>query len=96
MDVIHEVLQVCIDRGLRVNGGLLVGQQVVELHNADGNDFLLLGAADGFLQDGVLKDLVSDHRYEVVLLGYIPPVVTVQTCISVVTQRLHIYSYFEH
>ena len=43
MDVMHEVLQVDIDAGLRVNCQLLARQLVVELHNADRDGLVLLG-----------------------------------------------------
>ena len=43
MNVEHQVLQICVNARQRVNRGLLIGNQVVELHNTDRYCLQLLG-----------------------------------------------------
>ena len=77
MDVEHEVLQVGVHARLRVDGRLLVRQQVVELHDADGDSFILLRLEHHLLQCSVLDHLVCYNRGEVPRLCHIPPVIAV-------------------
>ena len=42
MDIEHQVLEICVDAGLRIDRRLLVRQQVVELDDADRDGFELL------------------------------------------------------
>ena len=89
MDVEHQILQVGVDTGLRVNGGLLISKQVVELDNADGDGFKLLGLEHDLFEHGVLDYLVGHDGCEVARLRNVPPVIAVQRRIQVVPQTLH-------
>lgn len=88
MDVEHQVLQVSVNTCLCVNGRLLVGEQVVELHNADRDGFELLRFEHDLFEHWVLNHLVGHDCREVTRLSHIPPVVAVQRSIQVVSQTL--------
>ena len=60
MDIEHQVLEICVDAGLRIDRRLLVRQQVVELDDADRDGFELLSLEHNLLENGVLDDLVGD------------------------------------
>jgi len=64
--LVHQVFQVGVDRCLRINSGLLVGKQVIELDNANRDDFLFLRSTNSFFQNRVLDYLVCQHSYEMV------------------------------
>ena len=66
MDVEHQVLEVSVHRCLRVNRGLLISQQMVELTNSYRDDLLLLSTDNRLLKNWVFQDLVSNYRDEVV------------------------------
>lgn len=88
VDVEHQVLQVSVDTCLRINGGLLIRQQVVELHNANRDGLVLLRLEHNLFQDGVLDDLVGDNQREVACFSHVPPVVAVERGVQVVAQAL--------
>jgi len=88
MDVVHEILEVSVDTRLRINCGLLIGQQVVELHNSDGNCFELLSLVHHLFQNGILDHLVCHDGCEMSRLSHVPPIVAVQRCIQIVAQAL--------
>ena len=88
MDVEHQVLQVGVDTCLRINCGLLVSQQVIELYNADRNRFKLLSFEHDLLQDWVFNHLVSYDSCEMASFCNIPPVITVERSIQVVSKTL--------
>lgn len=75
VDVKHQVLQVCVDGGLSVDRGLLIGQQVVELDDANRNHSVLLRPCDHSSQEGVLHDLMSDRCDKVIALCHVPPII---------------------
>lgn len=85
MNVEHQVLQVGVYTRLRVDRRLLVRQQVVELHDTNSDDFLLLRFEHLMFQYGVFDDLVGDDGCELARLRHIPPVVTVERCVQVVS-----------
>ena len=90
MDVEHQVLEICVDAGLRIDRRLLVRQQVVELDDADRDGFELLSLEHDLLENGVLNDLVGDDRGEMAGLSDIPPVITVERGIEVVAETLYV------
>ena len=85
MDVEHEVLQVSVHARLCVDRCLLIGQQVVELHDADRNCFILLRLEHNLLQRGILDHLVGNDRRKVSRLRDIPPIVAVKRSVQVVS-----------
>ena len=90
MDIEHQVLEICVDAGLRIDRRLLVRQQVVELDDADRDGFELLSLEHNLLENGVLDDLVGDDRGEMAGLSDIPPVITVERGIEVVAETLYV------
>ena len=88
MDVVHEILEVRIDTRLRINSGLFIGQQVIELHYSNGNCFEFLSFIHHLFQNRILDDLVCHNSCEMSRLSHIPPVITVQRCIQIVAQAL--------
>ena len=90
MDIEHQVLEICVDAGLRIDCRLLVRQQVVELDDSDRDGFELLSLEHDLLENGVLDDLVGDDRGEMPGLSDIPPVITVERGIEVVAETLYV------
>ena len=77
MDVEHEVLQIGVHTRLVINRGLLISQQVVELHDANGYGFILLSLHHLVLENGILDDLVCNECRQLTCVCHIPPIVTV-------------------
>ena len=77
MDVVHQILQVCVHARLRINSRLLVCKQVVELNDANRYGFKLLSLEHELLQDWVLDHLVSHNCRKVSSFCHIPPIITV-------------------
>ena len=88
MDVKHEILEVCVYTCLIVNRCLFICKKVVELHNSNCNCLILLSLHHFMLEDGVFDDLESYNGGELSSLSDIPPVVTVQGGIQIVSQTL--------
>ena len=88
MNVEHQVLQIGVNARQRVNRGLLIGNQVVELHNTDRYCLQLLGFNHDLLYKRVLNHLVCHNHRKVAGFSHIPPVVTEQRRVCIVTQAL--------
>lgn len=61
---------------------------MVKLDNSDGDSLKLLCFQHHLLEDRVLDDLVGDNRGEMARFSHIPPVITVEGRIQVVSQAL--------
>jgi len=61
---------------------------MVEMHNADGDSFVLLDFIKDLLKVHVLDDLGSDDEGKVSNLSDIPPVIAVERSVDVVSQTL--------
>ena len=78
MDVEHQVLQVGVDACLGVDRSLLIGQEVVELDDADRDRFELLRFQHDLLEHRVFNDLVGDYGCKVTCLRDVPPIIAVE------------------
>ena len=85
MDVEHEILQVSVHARLCVDRCLLISQQVVELHDTNGDSFIFLRLEHNLLQRGILDHLVGNDRRKVPSLSDVPPIVTVEGRVQVVS-----------
>ena len=84
MYVEHQVLKVCIDTCLSINGCLLIGQEVVELYDSNCYCFKLLSFEHDLLKHRVFDDLVSDYSCKMASFRHVPPIVTIKRSIAVV------------
>ena len=81
MNVEHKILQVGVNAGLCVYGGLFIRQQVVKLDDAYRNGLKLLGLEHHLFQTWILYDLIGDDRSEMTRFSNVPPVITVERCV---------------
>ena len=89
LDLEHEILQVRVHTRLRVDRILLICKKVVELHNTDRNGLEFLSAEECISQVGVFQHLVGDDGRNMSSFCDIPPVITIERGIQVVTETLH-------
>ena len=92
MYVEHQVLKVCIDTCLSINGCLLIGQEVVELYDSNCYCFKLLSFEHDLLKYRVFDDLVSDYSCKMSSFRHVPPIITIKRSIAVVPQALQMKS----
>ena len=88
MDLEHEVLQVGVHARLRIDGVLLVGQQMVELDDADRDGLQFLRSEKGLSEVGVFQHLVGDDGGNMASFCDIPPVIAVEGGVQVVSETL--------
>ena len=91
MDLEHEVLQVGVHTRLRIDGVLLVGQQMVELDDAYRYGLQFLRAEERLSKVAVFQHLVGDDGGDVASFCDIPPVITVKRSVKVVSETLDKY-----
>ena len=91
LDLEHEVLQVGVHTRLRIDGVLLVGQQMVELDDADRYGLQFLRAEERLSKVAVFQHLVGDDGGDVASFCDIPPVITVKRSVKVVSETLDKY-----
>jgi len=89
VDVKHQILEVSVHTRQRVDCRLLIRNQVVKLHDSDGDGLKLLRFYHDLLEEGVLNHLVSDNHRKLARLSHVPPVIAKQGGVGVVTQALH-------
>jgi len=88
LDLEHEVLQVGVHTRLRIDGVLLVGQQMVELDDAYRYGLQFLRAEERLSKVAVFQHLVGDDGGDVASFCDIPPVITVKRSVKVVSETL--------
>ena len=91
LDLEHEVLQVGVHTRLRIDGVLLVGQQMVELDDAYRYGLQFLRAEERLSKVAVFQHLVGDDGGDVASFCDIPPVITVKRSVKVVSETLDKY-----
>ena len=77
MNVEHQILQVGIHTGLRINRCLLVCQQVIKLHYSDRYSLEFLRLQQNLFQGGVFDDLVGHDGGEMTGFCNIPPIIAI-------------------
>jgi hypothetical protein len=61
---------------------------VVELNDTNCNRLELLRSQDSLSKNWVFDNLIGDYRYEIVAISHIPPIITVDRSVLVVSQSL--------
>ena len=88
MDIEHKILQVGIHTGLIVNRGLFIRQQMIELNYTYGDGLMFLRFHHLMLKHWVFDNLESDYGSKLTSLSHVPPVITVQRSVQVISQTL--------
>ena len=81
VNVEHQVLEVRIYTRLRVDCCLLIGQQVVELDDTDGDSLKFLCFEHDLFQLRIFDYLIGYNCGEMSSFCDVPPIITVQRCI---------------
>lgn len=89
VDVVHQVFEVGIHRGLGVNSRLLVRQHVVKLDDAYRNHLVLLSADQCVSKYRIFHYFLDDHSNEVIAFSNVPPIIAELGCVLVVPQTLN-------
>ena len=85
-----QVLEVSVDACFGVYSSLLLGNQVVELHDADTDRLVLLRLEHQLPHLDILDELGGDQVVQIDGLGEVPPVFAGQRAIGFVSQVLQV------